>query len=241
MRINRFYTKLILNSQKTFSLEESVSHHLIKVLRYKPGMTFILFNGLGGEYLAELISCDKKSAQVKILEFKNISRESPLNIHLAIAISKGDKMDWVMQKSTELGVQEITPIYSEFSDVKLKGERLEKKIRHWQQVVVSACEQSERTVVPTVNLAIDFKEFSANNKSELSLILHPGESAFNFPSENPKSICVLIGPEGGFSDQEFSLALAAGFKAVTYGPRILRTETAPVVALSLLQNLYGDF
>lgn len=241
MRINRFYTEQTLTVEAECLLEDSVSHHMLKVLRFKPGMHCVLFNGGGGEYQAEFLAVEKKQAKVFIHQFDETSRESALKSHLAIAISKGDRMDWVMQKATELGVTEITPLYSEFSDVKLKADRLEKKMRHWQQVIVSACEQSERTRVPVLNPAMAFNMFCESESSEFKWVLHPGLKKCLLSEQAIDSVCLLVGPEGGFSDAEIELAKSHDFYPASLGPRILRTETAPVVALSILQHQFGDF
>lgn len=240
MRINRFYTNQRLNAGDDLLLDDAASHHLVKVLRFKPGTRLMLFNGDGADYPAEFIAAEKKRARVSVLEKNIISCESPFAIHLGIGISKGDRMDWVMQKSTEMGVTEITPVFSEFSDLKLKAERLEKKMRHWYQVIISACEQSGRSVLPALNPAITIDVF-ARDATAYKWILHPGEPTLKLPAECPPSASLLVGPEGGFSDREVALAKEHGFISAALGPRVLRTETAPLAALSVLQYAFGDF
>ena len=242
MRIPRIYTSQPLGPQQLIELDEKTSHYIARVLRLKTGAALILFNGQGGQYPATIDSLTKKSVSVSLGEQDPIERESPLNIHLGIAISKGDRMDWVIQKSTELGVTEITPLTSERTEVKLSGERLTKKINHWQQIAISACEQSGRNRVPTIHALSSAAQWSQQVVADRKLTLHPAtdNNAVNTNNE-VQSAALLIGPEGGFATAEVEFALQKGFAAHTVGPRILRTETAPLVAIALMQQCWGDF
>jgi 16S rRNA (uracil1498-N3)-methyltransferase len=170
-----------------------------------------------------------------------VENESPLNIHLAQGISRGDRMDFTLQKSVELGVNTITPIFTERCGVKLSGERLEKKHQQWQKIVISACEQSGRCAVPIVATPIYLADWLAQETAALKLNLHPKaeHSIMNLPIENQR-VRLLIGPEGGLSDDEIANANKAGFHDVLLGPRVLRTETAALTAITALQCRYGD-
>ncbi|EKD77804.1 MAG: hypothetical protein ACD_42C00171G0004 [uncultured bacterium] len=223
-------------------LDAGASHHLLQVLRKKVGERFIIFNGQGGEFDATLISSNKKTACVAIGEFHERNTESPLKIHLGQGISRGERMDYAIQKSVELGVAEITPLFTEFCQVQLSENRIEKRVAHWQAIAISAAEQSGRCVVPVVHTPISFLEWIQKNNSTLKLICCPRQTE-TLTSENnstPKNIAIVIGAEGGFSDREIALALQEKFSTFSLGPRILRTETATVVALTLLQEKWGD-
>ena len=194
-----------------------------------------------GDYQAELINVSKKSAQVLIKNFKVILNESPLNIHLGQGVSRGDRMDFTLQKSVELGVNTITPLFTERCGVKLSGERLQKKIDQWQKIVISACEQSGRCIVPLVKPAIHLTEWLKQDTSALKINLHPKaeHSIMNLPNSNSR-VRLLIGPEGGLNNDEIELANSTGFVDVLLGPRVLRTETAALTAITALQCRYGD-
>ncbi|MDX1467394.1 MAG: 16S rRNA (uracil(1498)-N(3))-methyltransferase, partial [Halomonas sp.] len=166
--------------------------------------------------------------------------ESPLAVHLGQAISKGDRMDYAIQKAVELGVATITPLYTEHGDVRLKGERAAKKLAHWQAVAASACEQCGRATLPPVHAPMGLGEWLAARDEALRLVLHPGTAGALEQAEAPASVAVLIGPEGGLAEAEVEAARTSGFAPLSLGPRVLRTETAPVVALSLLQARFGD-
>jgi 16S rRNA (uracil1498-N3)-methyltransferase len=205
------------------------------------GQEVVLFNGQGGEYRGQLIEARKGFAAVKINAFESIDRESPLPIHLAIGISRGERMDWIVQKATELGVKEITPLFTQRCEVKLTGDRLAKKIHHWQQVAISACEQCQRTKLPIINPASPLPQWLPNCAEDLKLVMHHrADIGLQNLRQKKRSVCLLIGPEGGLSDQEIEGATHRGFQALAMGPRVLRTETAPVAAISILQALWGD-
>lgn len=241
MRIPRLYTAQALDSGTPLSLEPEPSHHLTRALRMGQGDALVLFNGTGGEYPATITGMGKKQVEVLTGELREGDNESPLHIHLGIALSRGDRMDWVMQKSTELGVAAITPLFTEHTGVKLAGERAEKKIRHWRQVVISACEQCGRNRLPAVHAPQQIDDWLTSTVADRKLVLH--HRAENFPDQEdpgPESIALLVGPEGGLSDQEIGSAESAGFSSLRLGPRVLRTETAPLSALAVLQARWGD-
>ena len=242
MREIRVYTNQPLSSGGEITLETQASRHLATVLRLKPGTPVTLFNGQGGEYSASLVSCGKQ-VRAAVHDFVDSERESPLNIYLGIGLSRGDRMDMVIQKATELGVTAITPLYTERTEVKLKGDRAEKKLRHWQQVVASACEQCHRNRLPEISAPVSLSEWIEQIEVEEKLVLHhrSEQTLSQLQEQQPASVALLIGPEGGLSEQEINLAEKEGFSGLKLGPRVLRTETAPLTAISVLQTLWGDF
>ena len=241
MRRIRIYHPNDLSTGVTAMLDAGASHHLLQVLRKKVGERFIIFNGQGGEFDATLISSNKKTACVAIGEFHERNTESPLKIHLGQGISRGERMDYAIQKSVELGVFEITPLFSEFCQVQLSENRIDKRVAHWQAIAVSAAEQSGRCYVPVVHAPVLFSEWIVQSH-DIKLLCCPKTSAnTNFPAHIPqKKMSVAIGAEGGLSEREIQAALAENFISFPLGPRILRTETAAVVALTLLQERFGD-
>lgn len=241
MRIPRIYTNANLTPGTDIQLDEGAARHLISALRMTAGQQIILFNGQGGEYSAELVQAKKGKASAMVTGFTQIDRESPLQIHLAIGISRGERMDWIVQKATELGVNQITPLFSERCEVKLSGERLHKRLGHWQQVAISACEQSQRNKVPTINPAVSLTDWLSLCDSKLKLVLHHRtDQRLSTMANGEGSIGLLVGPEGGLSQAEIDQALGSNFLALALGPRVLRTETAPLAAISILQSLWGD-
>lgn len=241
MRIPRIFTPQALVSNSTLSLAEPQSHYLSKVLRMQAGRELILFNGEGGEYSAEISAVQKKFVDVSIKEFSPENRQSHLQLELAIGVSRGERMDWVLQKATELGVTKITPLMTERTEVKLGGERADKKMEHWQQIIISACEQCQRNLLPVLAAPQDYSEWIKQCNAELKFVLHHRDSKKLPQEQTPKSVALLIGPEGGLDDDEIAQAIANEFSPLTLGPRVLRTETAPVAAISLAQYLWGDF
>lgn len=241
MRIPRIYTTTTLVEQTHVNLEDSIAHYLSKVLRMTAGRKIILFNGNGGEFQATITDIAKKSVTVDVGAFNGENRESPLATHLAIGLSRGERWDLVLQKATELGVTQITPLFTERSEVKLSGERLTKKMSHWQGIIISACEQCQRNIVPKLNDPVSFNDFISGEHSELNLVLHHRSEKRLSDYSAPMSCTLLVGPEGGLSDEEIIQAENQSFNALTLGPRVLRTETAPLVVLSALQLTWGDF
>lgn len=241
MRSTRFYLPQSLSANATVELTAEASHHAFTVLRLKEGAPLVVFNGEGGEYAAHIVSAGKKSVVIQTGAFNTFDNESPLKTHLAIGISKGERFDLVLQKSTELGVTEITPLFTERTEVRLNQERQEKIRQRWQHIIISACEQSQRNRLPTLNHAVEFSSLLNKEDSEQKLILHHHSEKSLTKTSKPKNVCLLVGPEGGFSDVECKLALKSGFTPLALGPRVLRTETAPLAALSVVQLLWGDF
>ena len=239
MRLSRFFIDAPL-SLGQHELPEAQAHYIGRVLRHAAGDAVQLFDGSGQEYRGELIEVGKKAVRVELREQLAGQAESPLRIHLGQGLSRGERMDWAIQKATELGVGEITPIVSERCEVRLKDERADKRLAHWRQVAISACEQCGRSVLPLIHPPISLAEWQANVQAELKLVLHPVAAPLESHAR-PQSLAFLIGPEGGLSEAEVEQAGAAGFHAARLGPRVLRTETAPVVALAVAQQLWGDF
>ena len=241
MRIPRLYTQQPLHADSLITLDKDAARYLSSVLRMTSGQMLNLFNGDGGEYIAEVASLSKNQVTVSIKESLPNDRESLLKIHLVIGISRGERMDWVIQKATELGVHTITPIFTERTEVKLAGSRLEKRLVHWQQVSISSCEQCLRNVVPTINSAVSLQECLDTNDEGLKIVLHHRtEKPLTELQNTNNHVTILVGPEGGLSDDEISLAESNGYSAIKLGPRVLRTETAPLAAISILQSLWGD-
>lgn len=246
MRNPRIYQAQAFEVGQTQALNDDAFGHIVRVLRLKNGDEITLFNGVAEqagyfEYQAKLVNVGKKSADVEVIAKELVANESSLNIHLAQGISRGDRMDFTLQKSVELGVNTITPIFTERCGVKLSGERLEKKHQQWQKIVNSACEQSGRCAVPIVAAPIYLDDWLQQESTALKLNLHPRaeHSIMSLPIENQR-VRLLIGPEGGLSDDEIANANTAGFHDVLLGPRVLRTETAALTAITALQCRYGD-
>ncbi|MEO9331205.1 16S rRNA (uracil(1498)-N(3))-methyltransferase [Ectopseudomonas guguanensis] len=238
MRLSRFFIDAPL-SLGQHELPEAQAHYIGRVLRHAAGDAVQLFDGSGREYLGELIEVGKKTVRVELHEAFDGLAETPLRIHLGQGLSRGERMDWAIQKATELGVSEITPIVSARCEVRLKDERADKRIAHWRQVAISACEQCGRSVLPLIHPPLELDAWLQQVEANLKLVLHPIAAALQSHAK-PDSLAFLIGPEGGLSDAEVDQAKGAGFHAARLGPRVLRTETAPVVALSVAQQLWGD-
>lgn len=241
MRIPRLYSVEPIAGAGHHQLGEGPAHYLGKVLRMSAGRPLIVFDGRGGEYQATIAHIDKKSATLELGEFNPATRESPLSIELAIGISRGERFDWVLQKATELGVTQISPLFTQRVEVKLSGDRLAKKQSHWQQITRSACEQCLRTVPPQLNAPQSLSDWLGKSRAELSFVLHHrSEQSLKEITTPPKSVSILVGPEGGLSEIEIEQALTNQHKPLRLGPRVMRTETAPLAALSLLQFQWGD-
>lgn len=225
-------------------LEGNKAHHIINVLRCKSGQHLILFDGQNTEYEVIIEKIEKKQLWLCVKKKTLITRESPLYIHLIQGISKGERMDLVVQKATELGVSRITPIYTQHGAVSLSTDRVQKKEEHWKNIMVSACEQCGRNTIPICDPIQSFTEAlkQHTNKYSARWILNPYEEGTRtFSSHSVESAQLLIGPEGGFSSFEVSQAHEAGFTSLQLGPRILRTETAAIAAITTLQAAFGDF
>ncbi|WP_166424775.1 16S rRNA (uracil(1498)-N(3))-methyltransferase [Paraglaciecola sp. 20A4] len=241
MRISRIYHPDTLHSDQELELTPEASNHVANVLRSKIGQPVVLFNGDGNEYSGEFVDVSKRKVRVQIDTKISISVESPLPIHLGQSVSRGDRMDLVLQKSVELGVSEITPLLTERCGVKLDEQRWQKKHAQWQKIIIAACEQCGRNVLPKLHMPIEFQSWINQSTQALRLTLHPrADKSFRHINVGKDGVRLLIGPEGGFSDQEIYQTEQGGFQTVQLGPRVLRTETAAITAISALQAIYGD-
>ena len=239
--IPRIYQPVPLSIGTGVSLTAATSHHLAHVLRCSVGDSLILFNGERGEYEAKITSIKKQAVAVQIKSFRTVNKESPVKIHLGQSLSRGEKMDFAIQKAVELGITEITPLLTDFCAIKCSKEQGEKKLAHWQKIIVSACEQCGRDQLPILHPIMPLDEWIQHQSAELKFVLHPtAEHHLKVSTPPPSSIALLIGAEGGLSDNEVELAKKYHFLSIQLGPRILRTETATLSALTLLQFLYGD-
>jgi 16S rRNA (uracil1498-N3)-methyltransferase len=242
--MNRFYHSKPININETIVMDDFAAYHALKVMRLKINDHLILFNGDGSDYTGQVIRIRKRQVEVSIKSKKKIKNESNLRVILLQALTSSEKMDLVIQKTTELGISEIQPIVCERSIVKIKNEKLEKKLSHWRQVSIAACEQCGRAKIPTIHKPeniIKYLEKIAESDKDTKIILSPDatQSIDNIPKIK-QDIKVLIGPEGDFTNQELDLSIQKGFTAIKMGPRILRTETVPITILSILQYKYGD-
>ena len=239
--MTRIYQKRALTVSEPILLDENATHHLARVLRAQVGDALTLFNGEGGEYRGNIAAISKKAVTVQLTEFLPLECESPLEIVLAQGIARGEKMDFIIQKAVELGVSKIVPLQTERSNVHLSAERMEKRHQHWQSVLISACEQSGRNRVPVLLPAMNVPAFLSTKQAELQWVLSPhAKTPLAGMNPKPRSVALLIGPEGGLSPNEISLAERHDYNSLALGPRVLRTETAALVAISVLQALCGD-
>ena len=241
MRIPRIYLPSQLILGQSIELTDHAFQHAIKVLRLKQNAKLILFNGEGVEVSAAVETINKKNASVIITEELHSTPESNLYIHLALGISKGERMDFAIQKAVELGVTEITPLFTEHCVVNLDEKRTQKRLQHWHGIIVSACEQSGRNVLPILNTTNTLMKW-ADSTNDLSLVFDPlSTSTLKIITPEESKINIVIGPEGGLSSQEISeLDKRSNFQSVKFGPRVLRTETAAVSAITAAQLLWGD-
>ncbi|NKF22376.1 16S rRNA (uracil(1498)-N(3))-methyltransferase [Solimonas marina] len=238
-----YFEHLALADDATVRLPDTAFRHLIQVLRLRPGENFVAFDGSGREYPAELVDVGKREAVARLGPAIDVDRESPLDLTLAQCVSKGDRMDYTLQKAVELGVTRIVPLLSQRSVVKLDAERWEKKLEHWRGVIVSACEQSGRTRMPALAAIAPLPGWlDTRDRAGLAVTLDP-LAAQGLRSLSPPNgpLTLLVGPEGGLDDAELRRAHAGGFTGIRMGPRVLRTETAGVAALAALQALWGDW
>lgn len=242
MPLYRFFEPQVFQIGRKIELSPWAAHHLISVLRLKIGTKIMLFNNEGGEWQADIIAIKKKIVQVEILEFFSKENESPLYLHLNLGILHSDRMDLALQKATELGVTHITPLITEYS-LKLRPQQFENRLRHWENIILHAAEQSGRHRLPLMDEPRLFLNEIKTKKTSLQFILHPKASGSLLKFKSYKKITAIslwIGPEGGFSDKEIEKAKMEAFESMALGPRILRTETAVISAITLLQFLYGD-
>lgn len=243
MNTPRFYLPLPLAVGAQLALPEAAGHHAARVLRLRTGDPVTLFNGQGGEYAARILAIGKRDVTVEIEQHDPVERESSLQVTLVQALSSGERMDLTIQKAVELGVSRIVPVESERCVVRLKGERAGKRMAHWQQVVISACEQCGRNRIPEVGMIAPFHIWLATESRATSRwMLQPGANTALRDLPRPREpIELLVGPEGGLTDAEADAARRAGYQPLRLGPRVLRTETAAPALLAAVQALWGDF
>ena len=242
MRIPRIYHPESLEYQMQCQLSEDAANHVGRVLRMVEGEQLELFDGSNHIYPAIITESNKKSVKVNILGRELSNKESNLKIHLGQVISRGERMEFTIQKSVELGVNVITPLWSERCGVKLDGERMDKKIQQWQKIVIAACEQCGRNVVPEIRPLMKLQDWCAEDDGALKLNLHPRaqHSIKTLPMIPKDGVRLLIGSEGGLSEQEIVQTQQKGFTEILLGKRVLRTETASLAAISALQIYFGD-
>ncbi len=237
MKHVRLYQNAPLQINQKLMLDEYASRHLAKVLRFPQGQEITLFNGDGKNYLATLVQV-KKYCEVEVHTCIQNTSESKLDITLVQGIAKGEKMDFLMQKSVELGVNKIIPIFSEYCVVRLKGEKLQKRMVHWQKIIIGACEQSGRSIVPSLVSAMNFEDF-IDTEFVNGFVLHHRAKCSLLEINKVNQATIIIGPEGGLSGQEIANANAQGSQSLLLGSRVLRTETASLAAIANIQLLWG--
>lgn len=244
MRDTRIHLPATLDFEHVIELPASSAEHLVRVLRMQVGQSLTLFNGDGRDHAAEIVRVDKRGVAVRITSAGvDVATESPLRITLAQGIARGDKMDWIMQKATELGVHQIVPVITERTEVKLDAARVQRRVSHWQAVVTSACEQSGRAVVPVVVTPVKLTDWCAQLGDDSCLRLSLDPQSTLAPREldlSGHSATIIVGPEGGLAKNDLALLARSGFRGMRLGPRILRTETAGIAAITALQTLFGD-
>jgi len=241
MRAPRLYVAAALAAGSEVELRDEALHYARNVLRLEPGAALLVFDGGGGEFAARVIAVGKRDLRLCVEQATEAARDTALPVHLGIGLARGERMDWVVQKCTELGVATITPLMLARCNAKLAGERSENRMRHWRQVAISACEQCGRTLLPTIEEPASLERWLAARGELPGLVLHTAQSrTLAQDAAAPAGLRLLVGPEGGLDAHEFAQARAAGFTPWSLGPRVLRTETAPVAALAILQYLWGD-
>jgi len=240
--MNRVHAEQPLAAGLELALPDAAAYHVARVLRLRPGAPLVLFDGSGADFRAEIVAVEGDRVRVRVGERTAGLRESPLAITLVQAVSRSERMDWTLQKATELGVRRIQPVLSARSVVRLDERQAAKKLRHWQAIVAGACEQCGRSVLPDVRAPLELSRYFAESPREgQRLVLSPnGPASLAGLASTAARIELLIGPEGGLDDAELDASARAGFAPVRLGPRVLRTETAGIVALAVLQALWGD-
>jgi 16S rRNA (uracil1498-N3)-methyltransferase len=240
MRIPRFYQDRTLNMGEELELDDNARRHAVQVLRLKADDPLILFNGDGHDYSARVTHIDKKQARVTIEMITAVENESALPVHLALGIAKGERMDYAIQKAVELGINRLTPLLTKRCVVQLDQKREQKRRQHWLGIIQGACEQSGRARLPELENVTPLETFLSRERAGQELILDPRSNLTFSQCDRPEALVLMIGPEGGFSEEERELAYQHGATGVRLGPRILRTETAVVAGLSAAQTLWGD-
>lgn len=240
MRIPRFYQDRTLSMGEELELDNNARRHAVQVLRLKADDPLILFNGDGHDYSARVTHIDKKQARVTIEMITAVENESALPVHLALGIAKGERMDYAIQKAVELGINRLTPLLTKRCVVQLDQKREQKRRQHWLGIIQGACEQSGRARLPELENVTPLETFLSREQAGQGLILDPRSNLTLSQCDRPEALVLMIGPEGGFSEEERKLAYQHGATGVRLGPRILRTETAVVAGLSAAQTLWGD-
>jgi 16S rRNA (uracil1498-N3)-methyltransferase len=242
MRLNRVFVDQPLATGSEALLPEAAAYHVARVLRLRAGAPLVLFDGSGADFRGEIVAIEGERVRVSVGDRSAGLRESPLAITLVQAVSRSERMDWTLQKATELGVRRIQPVLSARSVVRLDDQQSARKLRHWQAIVAGACEQCGRSVLPEVRAPLDLARFLAESPREgQRLVLSPtGPASLAGLASTAARVELLIGPEGGLDDTELDAAARTGFAPVRLGPRVLRTETAGIAALAVLQALWGD-
>ena len=244
MRIPRIYTDQPLRAGIAVLLPEQAGEHVARVLRLERGHPLILFNGDGCEYDATLASLAKRAVTAEVGQVREVDRESKLDITLAQGVARGEKMDWILQKATELGVARIVPLVTERTEVKLDEERAERRVAHWRSVAAGACEQSGRTRLPEIQAPLRLDRWLSDLDTDVALrlaLLPEGDTGLRQFSQADDGVLLCVGPEGGFSDNDVAMLRHAQFHGLRLGPRILRTETAGIAAIAAMQALLGDW
>jgi 16S rRNA (uracil1498-N3)-methyltransferase len=238
MKHVRLYQNAPLKINDNKFLDDYASHHLTKVLRFPQGRDITLFNGDGFNYQASVLSV-KKKCEVRITSRTANLNESRLNLTLAQGIAKGEKMDFLIQKAVELGVNQIIPIFTQHCVVRLAAEKLQKRMQHWRKIIIGACEQSGRSVVPELLEPLSLEELMARNFDSVFVLHHRAESSL-LEFDQPDQVTIIIGPEGGLSDKEIAYTVQNGAQPLLLGSRVLRTETASLAAIANMQMLWGS-
>lgn len=241
MPVPRIHCEHRLGPGAQFALAPEAAQHVAKALRLKAGDALVVFDGRGGEYDATIQRIDRDRVDVKVAAFRDADRESALALGLVQGLPEADKMDWIIQKATELGVAWIQPVICERSVVRLVGERAARREAHWRRVAVAASEQCGRTRIPEVRPTLGFQGWIAVPSETPRWMLVPDAPPLAARAPGPSPLEFLVGPEGGFSERELDLAAVRGCEPVSLGPRVLRTETAPLAALAAVHALWGDF
>jgi 16S rRNA (uracil1498-N3)-methyltransferase len=248
MRLTRVYVDAPVAAGRRLVVEGSAANHIARVLRLRSGDALTVFDGSGGEFGARIEEFRKEAVVVAVEEHRPLDRESPLPLTLTQGISRGERMDWIIQKATELGASRIVPVFTKRSVVRLDEKQAERKLQHWRAIAIAACEQCGRNRIPDLAAPVDFFDMlpadsagGPDSSGSTRLLLSPGgDLRIDDLQDVGTGITVLIGPEGGLEDVEQEAAIAAGFKAVRLGPRVLRTETAAIAALTIIQRYFGD-
>ncbi len=241
MPIPRIHCELKLGPGAQFALAPQAAQHVAKALRLKAGDSLVVFNGAGGEYEATIERVDRDRVDVKLGAWRGRDLEAPFAVGLVQGLPEADKMDWIVQKATELGVAYIQPVVCERSVVRLSAERAARREAHWQRVAIAACEQCGRTRVPQLRTTLPFTSWLASSAGPPRWLLEPAAPPLAAREGPPEAFELVVGPEGGLTDRERELALAHGCEGVGLGPRVMRTETVCVAALAAIHALWGDF